>query len=280
MMNRIIWNGKLVDENLPVVTASSRGLRYGDGLFETMRIAENKLLNASAHFTRLFHGMDLLGFEYPVSFSAAYLESQALALATQNAHLKSARVRLTIYRGEGGVADPESNLPNWLIQTTAIAPLSPQLPESGLTIGFFRDARKTADLYSSLKSNNFLAYLMAAQFAKKANLDDAILMNPYDRVADTTIANIFWAEGNRIFTIPLSEGPIAGTARARLIQILKEKEIVVEETAADSERILAADAVFLTNAVTGIRWVASIEHRNFEPGPAAEFYRWLSDTND
>ena len=52
----------------------------------------------------------------------------------------------------------------------------------------FPDARKTFDLYSGIKSNNYLCYLMGADFAKKRGLDDVIVLNAHGRIADATIA--------------------------------------------------------------------------------------------
>jgi branched-chain amino acid aminotransferase len=54
------YNGSFIPAGTPVITADSRALRYGDGLFETIKLIDNQLLLASAHFDRLFHGLALL----------------------------------------------------------------------------------------------------------------------------------------------------------------------------------------------------------------------------
>ncbi|MFX9077438.1 aminotransferase class IV, partial [Acinetobacter baumannii] len=83
----------------------------------------------------------------------------------------------------------------------------------GLDINIFRNAIKTADSYSALKTNSAMPYIMAAQFAKSNRYNDAILLNQWGRVADTTIANIFIINNNNIITPPVSEGCVNGVFR-------------------------------------------------------------------
>ncbi|MEB3088276.1 aminotransferase class IV, partial [Parvimonas sp. D4] len=85
----------------------------------------------------------------------------------------------------------QNHYPYFLIQSWPLQPATQELNENGLVIDIYKDARKTADLFSSIKSNNYLPYLMGALWAKEHHLNDAILLNPDNRVADATIANVF-----------------------------------------------------------------------------------------
>jgi len=75
-----------------------------------------------------------------------------------------------------------------------------------MVIDLYRDARKTADQFSSIKSNNYLNYAMAALWAKQQHLNDVILLNAFDRVADATIANVFIVKDECILTPPSVKG--------------------------------------------------------------------------
>jgi branched-chain amino acid aminotransferase len=64
-MNFINYNGKILDENEPIVAAQNRGLRYGDGIFETMKLKNGRLILSDEHFARLWKGMQMLQFDIP-----------------------------------------------------------------------------------------------------------------------------------------------------------------------------------------------------------------------
>ena len=184
-------NGKVINEINAVVSINNRSFRYGDGCFETMKVSKGKLLFADYHFERLFNSLELLQFTVPSFLTPEYLLANILNLTQKNHHEKLARIRLTIYRGEGGLYDPQNLVPNFTIQTWELNPTNNLLNENGLVIDIFEKSRKICDNYSAIKSNNYLGYAMAALWTKEQHLNDAILLNPYNRVADATIANVF-----------------------------------------------------------------------------------------
>ncbi|MEO8861884.1 MAG: aminotransferase class IV, partial [Ginsengibacter sp.] len=112
-----LYNNKFYAENTPVISSENRSLRYGDGLFETMKVTKGRIVNKQYHFERLFSGLDLLQFEFPKSFSAIFLEKKITELITKNNHFNNTRIRLMIFRGNGGIFDPENNNPNYIIES-------------------------------------------------------------------------------------------------------------------------------------------------------------------
>ena len=107
------YNGKYFEEGTSVINPDNRGLRYGDGLFETMKAVNGKLKFAAEHFARLAKGMKVLQFEIPTHFTAKYLEKQIYQLLQKNHHTASARIRLTVIRGNGGLYDAKNHHPNY-----------------------------------------------------------------------------------------------------------------------------------------------------------------------
>ena len=251
----LFYNGRMIKGNGPLITPDNRSFRYGDGCFETMKVVNGKLQLAVYHFERLFASLDLLKFELPHYFTAGYLEQNVLALAAKNRHSALARVRLTIARGDGGLYDPENHFPNHLVQTWALPSSGNGYNEKGLVIGVFKDARKVCDRYSHIKSNNYLPNVLAALWAKEQKLNDAILLNPHDCVADATIANVFIVKDGTIVTPALTEGAINGVMRRHLLHWLREAHMPVTEGQITVDDLLQASEIFLTNAITGIRWV-------------------------
>ncbi|HLO80507.1 MAG TPA: aminotransferase class IV [Chitinophagaceae bacterium] len=252
MPGSFIHNGRFHQENDPVISADNRSFRYGDGLFETIRLHNNALPLWHFHEQRLFSGMQALGFDIPKLFTADYLLQQIQALVKKNG-LAYARIRITVYRGEGGLTDKTHQTPGFIIQSWPVPAESLSLNINGLRIGIYEDARKSADKFSSIKSNNFLPYVQGALYAREKKWNDALVLNSYGRIADSTIANIYWVKEGKIFTPPLSEGPINGVMRRHLL----ENALIFEQPLAPDE-LLQAEEVFLTNAFRGIQWVSFV----------------------
>ncbi len=253
MNEYLLFNTRFYKSDAPLVQADNQGLRYGSGLFETIRYANGKLCLADWHFERLFNGLNLLGFELPAYFKPGYLSDQVSSLCKKNQH-KTARIRINVFKGNGGIYDGD-NSPNCIIQSWKLPEAEFQLNENGLVTGIYNDARKPQDVFSNLKSNNYLLYSMAALYAKKQLLNDAFLLNTSGAVCDATIANIFIVKNDVIYTPPLQAGCVAGIMRRFVMKEGPNHGFDVREKELSREELLAADEVFLTNAIKAIRWV-------------------------
>ena len=149
---------------------------------------------------------------------------------------------------------------------------------NGLVLGIYDDAKKSCDALSNLKHNNYLPYVMAALKAKKEKWNDALLLNNYGRVCDTTIANIFFIKDETVYTPSLSEGGVAGIMHQHVLGWLKtegynsiQKEITVDE-------LLEADEVFLTNSIYNLRWVQRINSTAYSNALTQKIYTALLPT--
>jgi len=266
------YNSKLLAADTPVISVNNRGLRYGDGLFETMKWLNGKLIFANEHFARLWKGMQLLQFDIPKHFTPEKLQDEITALVKKNQHSRAARVRLTVFRGGGGLYDAVSHQPNYSIETWVLQDDVQSINSNGLVLGIYEDATKNCDAFCNIKHNNYLPYAMAALKAKKEKWNDALLLNNYGRICEATIANIFMIKNETVFTPPLSEGAVAGIIRQQLLHWLKatgynciQKEIAVEE-------LHGADEVFLTNAIYNLRWVQRINNKDYSNAMTQKIY--------
>jgi branched-subunit amino acid aminotransferase/4-amino-4-deoxychorismate lyase len=254
-VKKIVFNGDYLDAGTAVASSESRGLRYGDGCFETMKMVNGKIVLKELHFERLFSSLDRLGFELPKAFNASTLEEAVTSLAKKNGDEGYARTRLMVFRGGGGLYDPANHRPNYVIETAGLEKSAGRFNENGLLADIYKEARKPADHFSHIKANSFLPYVVAANWAKKKKLDDAILLNAFDRVADTTIANVFIVYNGVIKTPALTEGCIAGVMRKHLLHCCREEGFPVQEAEITVDELQNATEIFLTNAIRGIRWV-------------------------
>ena len=257
-MPHISFNGKILADSIAIAGAGNRGLRYGDGLFETMKMLDGKIIHEADHVERLLHGMDVLQFDTPKHFTKENVAMTIKKLAIKNGHEKAARIRLNIFRGNGGLYDAVNHAPNYVIETWPLPQGNGGWNSNGLVAGIYEDAKKNCDILSNIKHNNYLPYVLAALKAKKEKWNDAIVLNNFGRVADTSIANIFFIKNEILFTPALAEGCVAGIMRKTLINYLKENNRMVHETNVSAEDLFSADEVFFTNSIYNIRWVKRI----------------------
>ena len=272
-MSLVNLNGKLLNEAKAAISVNNRSFRYGDGCFETIRITNNDIPLWQYHQERLFASLLALQFELPSFFTPSFLLENILALACKNRHQQLGRIRLTIFRGNGGLYDPDNHFPNYLIQSWPLNDALQTLNENGLVTGLYRSGIKAADALANIKCNNYLLYALAALHAKKAHWNDALVLNHRGSLADSTIANLFIIRGKTIATPPLTDGPVNGTMRRYLLENFAEAGYDVQETAILVEDVLAADEVFLTNAVYGIKWVKQFEEMEYGCLQTAAIYR-------
>jgi len=259
----IYLNGKFINEDKGLVSVNNRSFRYGDGCFETMKLMHGKVLHPQLHTDRLFESLALLQFDCPSYFTPAYILEHIETLAAKNQHQSLARIRLTVFRGDGGLYDAANMRPNLLIQSWPLNPENNKLNENGLVLDVFADGHKSCDAFANLKSNNYLLYAMAALHAKKQHCNDVIVLNQHGRVADTTIANLWIIENNKLITPLLTEAPVAGTARRFLLENAASHGFFANEESISMERLLKADEIFLPNAIYGMKWVKQCGSASF-----------------
>ncbi|MEP6513235.1 MAG: aminotransferase class IV [Parafilimonas sp.] len=273
MADYAIFDGKILKQDEVSISPDNRSFRYGDGFFETMKMIDGKIILGDYHFERLFASLEWMQFEISNHFTKDKLTSEIIKLGEKNEHSKLARIRLTIFRGDGGLYDDISNTPHYLIQTWKLNETSNRLNENGLVLDVYEDARKSCDKFSNLKSNNYLPYVMAALWAKKNHLNDALVLNTYGKIADATIANVFIVKNGIIKTTALSEGCVNGVMRRYLLECLREENIAVEETEIEIADVLQASEVFLTNVVFGIRWVKQVGENKYGNEVSKKFFQ-------
>lgn len=264
-----IYNGEFFRSGVPVISAQNRTFRYGDGLFETMRMYGGKIINLDLHFERLLQGTIILGLHIPSFFSKEYFIDAVNQLLSKNSILQNARIRLMLFHAGENIVETEHLPAGFIIETFPLGG-EIQLNEKGLVVDLFPDARKSMDRFSPLKSNNYLASVMAKKFASGNKLDDVLLMNSAGRICESSIANVFVITGEKTFTPPLTEGCIAGVMRRWLISNfrIEEKKLAVED-------LLSADELFLTNSIQPVRWVEHFRDKTFGNEKVKEIFKLL-----
>ena len=266
-------DGKFFNENEHNISVNNRSFRYGDGFFETIKLIDGNIQLKELHFERIATSLSTLGFKTNKHFSFDDVEKEIVELATKNNHNKLGRIRITFFRADAGLYEVTNFHPHILIQSFELNETVNKLNENGLVIDVYPLAKKSCDVFSNIKSNNYLQYAMAALWAKENKVNDALLLNSNNNIADSTIANVFIIKNNEIKTPALTEGCVAGVMRKRIIETLKQQNTIVAETTINIEDIANADEVFLTNAIKGIMWVRQFGESNYMNFETRKIYK-------
>ena len=265
-------NGKLFEVSENAISINNHNYRYGDGIFETMKLVKGNIPLADYHFERLFTGMDLIGFKVPGLFTKEKLLDEIMMLAKKNNCSNLARVRVAVSRGNGGVNDCDDKL-QYTLECTAADEVINSLNVNGFIIDVFPDAVKSCDKFSNLKSSSYLNYVTAARYAKENKLNDVLIFNQHNQICEASIANMFWIKDEIFFTPPLSEGCVAGVMRKYLIEKIPDTGYKILEKPCEKGDIEKAEEVFLTNAIYGMRWVKQIGNNLYSNTRVMEIFK-------
>jgi len=272
-MNQIVFNGNFVQANEKIAGTANRGLRYGDGLFETMKMVNGKILLDDYHRQRLFYGLALMKFKVPAGFTWDVLIKKATELARNNNCSVFARIRLMLFRDDEPLRQGGNGKVNYAIEASSLDRSYKSFHKEGIITGLHPDIRKSCDKFSNLKSANYLPYVMAAVWAKEKNWDDCLILNSNGRISDSSVANVFLIKNGRIFTPALAEGCVAGVLRRYLVDELPKRGYAVSETVVSISDIESADEIFLTNALYGIRKAAVFGKKMYAGEMSALLYK-------
>lgn len=273
MSNWIFYNDEFLLADAPVLQAGNRLMQYGDGLFETMRVHNEKIILAGYHFDRLFSGMQMLMLKMPEYFTLDYLQNNILTLCKKNNLEASARVRLTVFR-KPPMPGNSFDQPSVLIETW---PLQSQyvFNDASFAIDVYTDIRKCADMASPYKTAAYLPYAAAAVFARQHGLDDCLVTNQSGNVCDSSIANVFMAKNGQLYTPHVVEGCIAGIMRTHIYYSLQRAGVELKAASVTIEMLLSADEVFLTNVIRGIQPVTSFREATYSTGISKNLFETL-----
>ena len=256
-------NGNFILADMPVVNANNRSFRYGDALFETIRITNYNPQFLKEHLMRLHAGMDILKMEMNPLLNSTYLEHAILELAQKNNITSDGRVRLTVYRNEGGFYAPSDNKVSFLIEVDSLDEIGYTLNSKGYTVDLFTEFKKAQNNLSSIKYANSAIYVMAGIHKVQQQLDECLLLNDKHHIIEGISSNIFAVKNGVLYTPPVADGCVNGVMRKKIIEIAQANKIAVYEISVMQNVLLGADELFLTNTINGIRWVVAYKQKRY-----------------
>lgn len=268
---KVCFNGEFYEADAPLLTAQNRSFKWGDGVFETAKVFNGRLLLEDFHFERLFISLQLLQIDCAGDFTKENLLQNILSLCAKNNCLPCARVRLAVYR-------TEDNSPGYLVEAIPLDEKVNQWQEHGQTICLYPHARKSMDAFANLKSAAYLPYILAQKFAAEKRVDDALILNAAGALCDSSRANIFLIKKNIIYTPALHQGCISGVMRRAVMEEVKRMGYRLHHDEVTEDQLLAAHEVFLTNAIQIIRWVKNYKTATYACQKTRQIFDAVSAT--
>jgi branched-subunit amino acid aminotransferase/4-amino-4-deoxychorismate lyase len=259
----LIHNDEFYAVDTPILQASNRAYKFGDGLFESMRMIDQKLQFADFHADRLIAGMKALKMEGFTLMDAYFLRQKTADLVKRNKWNGNVRFRLSIYRNGSGVYTPEINKVGYILEGIPLKSNKYELNTKGLIIDVFDEITKPINKLSNFKTANALLYVMAGLFKSQNLLDEAIILNQNGFLCESISANVFVVYKHQIYTPALSEGCVAGVMRTAIIELAKTNDIDIIEAQINPEILKEAEEVFITNATQGIQWIMGYGRKRY-----------------
>ena len=255
------YNGRLLPSDEVKITPSNRAFNYGDGVFETVKIRNGRLVFWEEHYFRLMASMRMIRMKIPVEFTLEFLEHEILKTIASLDIQTNLRARLSVFRKDGGLYMPTSNDVDFLVVVT---PMSHVIKEE-YHVDLYKDFFIHSGYLSTIKSTNKLIHTLASIYAQENALDNCILLNERKGVVEATNANIFLVKDGLVKTPSLSEGCLNGIIRAKVIDMLsKNDSYTIEESIITPFEIQKADEIFITNCLMGIQPVTKYRKKEFK----------------
>ncbi len=254
-------NGKLVPQELAVVSVFDHGLLYGDGVFEGIRFYSNNIFKLEEHVERLFDSAKVIMLNIAVSKQQMIEETVKTVKANG---LADGYIRLVVTRGVGDLGlDPKKCKESFYFIIAGKITLYPEENYlNGLSITTVAVRRSTAEaLDPKIKSLNYLNNIMAKIEAGNHGSPEAIMINQQGYVSEATGDNVFIIKKGKLITPDLSAGVLDGITRDTVMVLAREAGIKVEEKTMTRYDLYTADECFLTGTAAEVIPVVKIDAR-------------------
>jgi 4-amino-4-deoxychorismate lyase len=247
--------GRLVD-------ITDRGLTYGDGLFETMAIRHGSPRFLPLHLDRLYAGAARLGLPAP---DRDWLQAQLLAAA---AGTDEGAMKLILTRGPGprGYVPARQPRPTvaWGLESHAVQPWM------RIRVRWCETIAARNPFTAGLKTLCRLEQVLARAEWQDASIAEGLMCDEQGLLTGGTASNVFVVAGGELRTPAVTHAGISGVMRRVILQQARENGIKVSEVPVTKQELLAADEVFISNVLIGIRPVRQLGERHWSPGALTE----------
>ena len=258
----INFNGKITDLSDQLI--NNRAFLYGDAVFETLIIFNDKILFWEDHYFRLMSSMRIIRLDIPDEYTPEFFKENIIKIHNNISQTGSSRIRINIYRVSGGKYKPEKNTPSFIISCESINYNTYKLNEGHYEVDLYKDYYLDNQLISSIKSNNKIINVVASIYASENGFDNCILLNKDKLVSEFINSNLFIIKDEKIYTPTLKSGCLNGVVRKNLFKILSSSSFELCEQDLSTFDITQSDEIFGTNIAKGIFSVTKFRKKDYD----------------
>ena len=227
------------------------GLFWGYGLFETMLIKNGQLIFFKEHYDRLLQSAGILSLQLDADYGVV---KDRCEQAIRENKITNGALKMTLYKGQAK---------DHLLITTDTRSYSLQQYQEGFTLCKSQVKKNESSEILRHKTLQYLENILEKNKANQNGYDDALFFNTPGFVAETTTANIFFINDDKLFTPAIDTGVLPGVVREKVLQLAGEMEISVFEGFYSEQELMESDAVFITNSLLGLMPVRIIGKQEF-----------------
>lgn len=271
----INFNGKILDESDQL--SDNRGFFYGDAVFETLKIVNNKILFWEDHYFRLMSSMRIIRLDIPETYTPEFLKDNIIKIHQKKSSNGNSRVRITVFRYSSGKYRPESNTSSFIISSEELKESNYILNNGDYKVDLFKDFYLDNQLISSIKSNNKIINVVASIYSNENGLKNCILLNKDKMVVEFINSNIFTVNQGKIYTPKLSSGCLNGVMRKNLINILRLNSFEVFEEDISTFDLTKSDEIFGTNIIQGLFSVTNYRNKYYSNSISLKILKLLNN---
>lgn len=258
-MGRQLVSTRVDGMEASLLAADDRGLAYGDGLFETLRVINGVVPLWSRHMRRLGEGCERLRIPMPD------VDALLADVAAVTANLPDAVARITVTRGSGprGYAASAVPVPRRVVTASAFLPPDETMIRDGIALFPCQTRLAMQPALAGIKHLNRLEQVLARAEWSDVAFADGLVMDTAGRVASAISANIFIVLNGQVMTPRVDQCGVAGIGRSLVLEWFAD----AREAELSPGMLAAASEVFISSAVRGMLAVCAIGTGRWYPGP-------------
>jgi branched-subunit amino acid aminotransferase/4-amino-4-deoxychorismate lyase len=249
---RAVLCGSVVESEALLLPWDDPAAQWGLGVFETLAVRDGAPRHLDDHLRRLSDAARKFGVALP----AADELTRAASLVAEGALGESRWLKIVVSRsGQWAVFSGRSD---------------PRDDGTAVTSVVLPWRRHRLDPLAGIKSLGYASCILGLEEARRRGADEGLWLNERGHVIEACTGNVFVVRGRAVVTPSLRDGARDGVTRARAIEALRELGFSVRQSKVRIATLRAANEVFLTSSLRGVRPVVRIDGRSVrggDPGP-------------
>ena len=259
----IYVDGKLMPRDEAKVSVYDSGFMMGDGVWEGIRLYNNKWLFLDEHIHRLYEGAKAIDLD--INLTKDQLKNALFDTQKINKMIDRAHARVMITRG---IKSKPFQRPSYSLDGPTIVIImehsEDNIKREPITLATVSQIRGNPMVQDpKLNSDSKLNCILACIQAEKAGADEALMLDPLGFVSTTNSCNFFIVKGSEVWT-STGDYCMNGITRKKIIEICKLNQISIYEKNFSLVDVYSADEAFITGTLGSLISVKSIDGRLIE----------------